>query len=62
MYNVRSDTIFEIEILLGTHYVKEVGTAISHDFSKSQLAFYNKASISSGLLEGEIWSLRQRQL
>ena len=61
-YNVWRDTVFEFETLMGTHQVKEVGTAISHDPSRSQLAFHHKASISSGLLEGQILSLRQRQL
>ena len=56
-YNVRRDPIFEVETLMGTHQVKEVGGATSHDPSRSQLVFYHKASVSSGLLVGEILSL-----
>ena len=56
-YNVRRDPIFEMETLMGTHQVKEVGGATSHDPSRSQLVFQHKASVSSGLLVGEILSL-----
>ena len=43
---------------MGTHQVKEVGGATSHDPSRSQLASHLKASVSNGLLVGEILSLR----
>ena len=56
-YNVRRDPIFEVETLISTHQVKEVGGATSHDPSRSQLVFHHKASVSSRLLVGEILSL-----
>ena len=61
-YNVRRDTIFEVETFMGTHQVKAVGGATSHDPCRSQLASHHKASFSSGLLVGEILSLRLRHL
>ena len=61
-YNVRRDTIFEVETFMGTHQVNAVGDATSHDPSRSQLASYHKASFSSGLLVGEILSLSLRHL
>ena len=61
-YNVRRATIFEVTTFMGTHQVKAVGCATSHDPSRSQLAFHHKASFSSGLLMGEILSLRLRHL
>ena len=61
-YNVRRATIFEVETLMGTNQVKEVRNATSHDPSRSQLAYHHKASFSSGLLVGEILSLRLRHL
>ena len=57
-YNVRRATIFEVETLMGTHQVKAVGGATSNDPSDSQLASHHKANFSSGLLVGEILSLR----
>ena len=56
-YNVRSDFIFEVETLMGTHQVKEVGGATSQDPSRSQLVFHHKVSVSSGLVVREILSL-----
>ena len=56
-YNVRRDSIFEVETFMDTHQVKQVGGAISHDPSRSQLAFHYKASVSIGLLVKEILSL-----
>ena len=47
---------------MGTHQVKEVEGATSHDPCRSQLASYLKASVSIGLLVGEILSLRLRHL
>ena len=47
---------------MGTHQVKEVGGATSNDPNRSQLAFYLKASVSNGLLVGEILSLKLRHL
>ena len=47
---------------MGTHQVKEVGGATSHDPSRSQLASHLKDSVSNGLLVGEILSLRLRHL
>ena len=44
-YNVRRDTIFEVEIFMGTYQVKAVGGATSHDSSRSQLASRHKASL-----------------
>ena len=61
-YNVRRATIFEVETLMGTHQVKQVRGATSHDPSRSQLASHHKASFSNGLLDGEILSLRLRHL
>ena len=61
-YNVRRATIFEVEILISTHQVKEVRGATFHDYSRSQLASHHKASFSSGLLVGEILSLRLRHI
>ena len=61
-YNVRRDPIFKVETLIGTHEVKKVGGATSHAPSMSQLASQYKASVFSGLLEGEILSLRRRHL
>ena len=61
-YNVRRATIFEVETLMGTHQVKAVGGATFHDPSESQLASHHKASFHSGLLVGEILSLRLRHL
>ena len=57
-YNVRRDPIFEMETLMGTHQVKEVGGTTSHDPSRSQLVTRLKASVSNGLLVGEIIYLR----
>ena len=37
-FNVRRDHIFEVETLMGTHQVKEVGGATSYHPSRSQLA------------------------
>ena len=53
-YYVRRDPIFEVERLMDTHHVKEVGGATSQDSSRSQLASDHKASVSYGLLMGEI--------
>ena len=61
-YNVRRDPIFEVETLMGTHQVKEVGSATFHDSSRSQLASHHKASVSNGLLVREILSLWLRHL
>ena len=61
-YNVRRDPIVEMETLMGTHQVKEVGGATSHDPSRSQLASHLKDSVFNGLLVGEILSLRLRHL
>ena len=47
---------------MGTHQVKEVGGATSHDPSRSQLASPYNASVSNGLLVGEILSLWLRHL
>ena len=47
---------------MGTHQVKEVGGATSHDPSRSQLASHYKASVSNGFLVGEILSLWLRHL
>ena len=47
---------------MGTHQVKEVGGAISHDHSRSQLASHLKASVSNGLLVGKILFLRLRHV
>ena len=47
---------------MGTLQVKEVGGATSHDPCRSQLASHLKASVSNGLLVGEILSLRRRHL
>ena len=38
-YNVRRDPIYKVETLMGTHQVKEVEGATSHDPSRSQLVF-----------------------
>ena len=61
-YNVRRDPIFEMETFMGTHQVKEVKGATSHDPSRSQLASHHKASVSNRLLVEEILSLRLRHL
>ena len=61
-YNVIRDPIFEVETLMDTHQVKEVGGATFHDSSRSKLASYHKASISNGLLAEMILSLRLRHL
>ena len=61
-YNVRRATIFEVETFMATHQVKAVGSATSHDHSRSQLASHHKARFFSGLLVGEILSLRLRHL
>ena len=61
-YNVRRANIFEVETLMGTHQVKAVGGETSYDPSESQLASHHKASFSSGILVGEILSLRIRHL
>ena len=61
-YNVRRDFIFEIETLMGTHQVKDVGGAISDNVSRSQLASHLKASVFNGLLVREILFLRLRHL
>lgn len=55
-YDVRKDSIFEGETLMGTPQVKEVKGATSHDRSRSQMASHQKASCFSGLLVGEILS------
>ena len=51
-YNVRRYPIFEVETLMGTHQVREVRGATSHDPSRSQLVFHHKASVSTGLRVG----------
>ena len=47
---------------MGTHQVKEVGGATSQDPSRSQLPSHLKASVSNGLLVGEILFLRLTHL
>ena len=61
-YNVRRDSIFEMETLMGTHQVKEMISETSHDTSMLQQASQLKASVSTGFLEGAILSLRLRHL
>ena len=59
-FNVTRDCICEIETLIGKIQVIEVRGATSLDPNRSQLASHYKASVSSGLLKGEILSLRRR--
>ena len=61
-YNVRRATIFEVETFMCTHQVKAVEGATSHDPSRSQLVSHHKASLYSGLLVGEILSLKLKHL
>ena len=49
-FNVRRDYIFEVETLISTHQVKEMRGATSHDPIRSQILFYNTASVFSRLL------------
>ena len=57
-YNVRRDPIFEMEIFICTHQIKEVGCATFHDPSRSKLVSHLKANVSNKLLMGKILSLR----
>ena len=61
-YNVLKNFIFEVKTIMGTHQVKKLESATSHYTSRYQLASHYKATVSSGLQEGEILLLRQRQL
>ena len=61
-YNVRRDPIFEVETLMGSHQVIEVGGATFHDSSEFQVVSPHKASVSNGLPMGEILSLWLRHL
>ena len=56
--DVRRDPLFEMEILMGSLQVKEVGGATFHDPSRSQLTSHLKDSVSIGLLVGANLSLR----